>query len=96
MSDKMSFHGLERGMRADTNVYLFFSFFLHGWENVPDVIMHSQMRTVNFVYNTHGKSKYENACDKAACQLEMKRSRMREGENSGERKQWKLPTVQMR
>lgn len=63
-----------------TCVFNFFFFFLHGWENVTEVIMHSKMRTVNFVYNMRGKWKYENGSgDKAACRVEMKRRNAREG-----------------
>lgn len=69
--------------RADTHVYLIL-FFLHGWENVAEVIMHSKMRSVNLGSNTRGESKCGNGGrDKAARQVEMKRSGMRE-----EGKQW--------
>lgn len=43
MSDKMSF----RSALIHMCISFFFPFFLHGWENVTDAIMHSSTRTVN-------------------------------------------------
>lgn len=83
MSDKMSFHGLERGMACWYTCIYFFSFFLHGCKNVTDVIMHSQIHTVNFVYHMHGKSSTRTA---AAIRLHVKMRR--KGAECKEGKQW--------
>lgn len=69
----------------------FFSFFFCvDGKNAAEVITHSKMRSVNFGCNTRSKSTYGNGGrDKAARQVEMKRSGMQE-----EGKQWWNKTVE--